>query len=122
MPNCRVCDVELVDGDNWYGKKKKRTYICKTCDVKETRKLRNDKKKRAVEYLGGKCMKCSGEFPAYVFDFHHRDPSEKEGSVGKLCSSSWENIVKELDKCDLLCANCHRIEHHGNDTGEINNE
>ena len=120
MPNCRVCDVELVDGDNWYGKEQRR--ICKSCDVANTRKLRNEKKIKAIEYLGGKCMKCGGEFQPCVFDFHHRNPAEKEHKIGTLCSRSWENIVKELDKCDLLCANCHRIEHHGNDNGEINDE
>ena len=112
MANCYTCNVVLVEGENWYGKKKKRTYICKSCDVANTKKLRNEKKIKAVEYLGGKCMKCGGEFPPYVFDFHHRDPSEKDRSIGTLCSSSWEKIKVELDKCDLLCANCHRIEHY----------
>ena len=114
MNTCRECGVELIDGDNWK-RRKKRTYLCKPCDVANTRRLRNEKKRKAVEYLGGKCMKCGGEFPPYVYDFHHRDPSEKDTSIGTLCSRTWLKVLKELQKCDLLCSNCHRIEHYGTD-------
>ena len=69
-------------------------------------------KVRAVEYMGGKCVDCSRQLdeenPAYLFDFHHLDPEEKECSWTKLRLRSWERIVKELDKCVCLCAICHR--------------
>ena len=66
-------------------------------------------KKRAIIYLGGKCRRCGGVFPDEVYDFHHRDASLKEFHISRK-SVRWATLVKELDKCDLLCANCHRIE------------
>ena len=66
-------------------------------------------KLRAIEYLGGHCTDCGNKFPPYVYDFHHLDPTIKEYSVTRLMGRKWEGIVPELDKCILLCANCHRI-------------
>jgi NAD-dependent dihydropyrimidine dehydrogenase PreA subunit len=66
-------------------------------------------KLRAIEYLGGHCTDCGNEFPAYIYDFHHLDPTTKEYSITQIMGRKWEGIVPELDKCVLLCANCHRI-------------
>lgn len=71
-------------------------------------------KKKAIEYLGGCCAHCKGTFPSAVYDFHHVNPSEKEGVLSKILWYSWTKIQIELDKCILLCANCHRIEHTKN--------
>jgi predicted HNH restriction endonuclease len=72
---------------------------------------RRNNKKLAIEYLGGKCMKCNGVFHPDVYDFHHKDSSEKDVCVGRLLSRKFERVTNELDKCILLCANCHRIIH-----------
>lgn len=69
-------------------------------------------KQKAIEYLGGKCAHCGNKFPPAAYDFHHTNPSEKEGSLSKILWYSWDRIQIELDKCILLCANCHRIEHN----------
>ena len=69
-------------------------------------------KRQAIEYCGGKCTHCGGIFPPAVYDFHHIDPNEKEVAISKIMSHSWESIKIELNKCILLCANCHRIEHN----------
>jgi hypothetical protein len=66
-------------------------------------------KLRAIEYLGGHCTDCKNEFPPYVYDFHHLDPNIKDNNIARLMGRKWEGIVHELDKCVLLCANCHRI-------------
>ena len=68
-------------------------------------------KEMAVEYLGGKCIKCGYNKCIWALDFHHRDPNEKEFAIGKYFSRSWNNLKRELNKCDLLCANCHRETH-----------
>ena len=80
------------------------------CPACKSRKQRNKKRRRAVEYLGGKC-KCGYHKSMAAFDFHHRDPRKKELTLAGHWEKSWETIKKELDKCDLLCSNCHRELH-----------
>lgn len=79
---------------------------------KQQRERTQNFKKRAIEYCGNVCAHCGGAFPPAVYDFHHVNPEEKEVLISKIMSHSWDNIRKELDKCILLCANCHRIEHN----------
>ena len=53
---------------------------------------------------------CKGMFPACCYDFHHRTPNEKDFEISqRLYILSFEELTAEADKCDLLCANCHRI-------------
>ena len=77
-------------------------------------------KLQAIEYLGGACQECLGVFHPAVFEFHHLNPEEKDRDPSKMFQLSWERIKAELDKCLLLCANCHRLKHHGwEGNGEI---
>lgn len=87
---------------------KHRGRICRTC-VSKIRRYIN--KKKSVDYLGGKCVRCGYDQHIAALEFHHPDPSIKELTVGKLLNTQWERIKEELDKCELLCSNCHRIEH-----------
>lgn len=84
-------------------------------DVKRSRKtcyLRRLKYKlRAVNLLGGKCSLCGYNKCHAALDFHHKNPLEKDGSIKDLIGHKWETIEKELMKCILLCANCHRELH-----------
>lgn len=68
-------------------------------------------KKKAIEYKGSECMECKGTFPYPAMHFHHRSDEIKDVTWTKLRLRSWDKIVFELDKCDLLCANCHAIKH-----------
>lgn len=74
------------------------------------------KKIKGCEYLGSQCMRCGFDHPS-ALQFHHRDPSQKLFNVTSKELSMprkypWDTmIVPELDKCDLLCANCHFLEH-----------
>jgi hypothetical protein len=83
--------------------------------AQQRKKQREDgkyKKLRAINHMGGKCYDCGGIFPSQVYDFHHLDPSVKEHNIGDIVRrKSFETIEKELTKCVLLCANCHRIRH-----------
>lgn len=65
----------------------------------------------AVVHKGGKCQICGYDKCIDALDFHHRDPNEKEFRIGKGNTMKWEKVLEELDKCDLLCANCHRELH-----------
>lgn len=84
---------------------------CKKCHSTYCCERWRKKKIWAVAYLGGKCLDCGYDKHWIAFDFHHRDPAEKEFDWHKLKLKSPENMKKELDKCDLLCAICHRIRH-----------
>lgn len=68
-------------------------------------------KLKAIAYKGGSCVSCGyNEHPA-ALQFHHKDPVQKDASWSKLRLRSWDKITYELDKCDLVCANCHFIIH-----------
>ena len=84
---------------------------CKSCHNAYTTERFRRRKKQAVEYLGARCADCRGTFPYFVYDFHHRDPAQKDMQFNSLRRRSWEVIQRELDKCVLLCANCHRMRH-----------
>lgn len=73
------------------------------------------RKLRVIEALGGKCVVCGFDHPA-ALQFHHRDPSAKSFEISAKVFSSgkkypWEVVLAEAQKCDLLCANCHFLEH-----------
>jgi hypothetical protein len=61
-----------------------------------------------VNSFGGRCVKCGYGKNYAALDFHHRDPTSKTNAVGLLLLGSFEKAKKEAEKCDLLCANCHR--------------
>jgi hypothetical protein len=69
---------------------------------------RNENMKRAIEYKGGKCVLCGYDRCHSALEFHHLDPDEKEFMIASIYTLSWNRIAKELDKCVLLCSNCHR--------------
>ncbi len=87
-----------------------RNLVCSTCKGKERRELHRQK---ATEYLGGKCKYCGYNRCIAALDFHHRDPLKKETEIGRIWQRSWNRIKEELDKCDLVCSNCHREIHAG---------
>jgi hypothetical protein len=68
-------------------------------------------KQQAVEYKGGRCVKCG--YCRYVgaLEFHHLDPSGKDVTISHLGHTTFRKITAELDKCILVCANCHREIH-----------
>jgi|SRR5208283_2345367 len=66
----------------------------------------------SVEYKGGKCVKCGYDKCVDALEFHHTDSSLKDFSISdKGYTRSWEKVKEELDKCILICANCHRELH-----------
>lgn len=82
--------------------------LCACCLVKVNR-IRT--KLAAVHYKGGKCAKCPAARNPRVMQFHHRDPSKKNFNITSAYNKSWSDIIAELDQCDLLCPECHALEH-----------
>lgn len=89
-------------------------YLIKRVKKQEKRKSnpqavidwRKRKKKELVEYKGGKCEKCGYDKSTRALQFHHLDPIEKDFTISRK-SYSIERLKKEVDKCILVCANCH---------------
>lgn len=82
--------------------------------------LRRKSKEIGVQRLGGKCLKC-GISKEYLLEFHHRNPEEKEDTLATIAKNyNFELYFSELEKCDLLCANCHREFHYLNTRYKIN--
>ena len=108
---CRLCNKEF----RHYGTQHRQTNRCGACNTK-IRRFRA--KAAAIKYLGEKCTKCGWHGNQAALQFHHKDPSKKDFIIGNVANKSWDSIKKELQKCILLCANCHMIEHSTKD-GEI---
>lgn len=68
-------------------------------------------KLKAIKYKGGSCIKCGYKDCYAALDFHHRNPQHKEFSWKIMRRRSWKAVIKELNKCDLLCCRCHREVH-----------
>ena len=89
-----------------HGKKKK---VSNTEAVESWRKR---KKKALVEYKGGKCQCCGYSRCIEALEFHHLDPNIKSFTIsGK--SKSFNSLKSEVDKCILVCSNCHKEIHAG---------
>lgn len=76
--------------------------------------IRRILKKKMVEERNGECFHCKIVSHPSVYDFHHINPSEKSFSFGDKASTiRWDLIKKEMEKCVMLCSNCHRLLHAG---------
>jgi hypothetical protein len=90
----------------------------KTNNYLKVKSHRQKIKEKAIEYKGGKCEKCGYDKCKWVFDFHHLIPNEKDFAISRYSTLAWDKVKKELDKCIMLCANCHRELHYN----EFNNK
>lgn len=79
-----------------------------------TQKRREKVKQMSIDYKGGKCHLCGYDKCSGALEFHHIDPKQKSFAISsKGNTRAWEVVKKELDKCVLVCANCHREIHAG---------
>ena len=102
---CQICER----GFKYARKKGHQKTICNSCAV---RKYQREKKSFAVSFYGGKCIVCGYCKCIDALEFHHRDESSKEEAPSEaIIKWSWERAKKELDKCDLVCSNCHKEIH-----------
>lgn len=121
IKKCKICEAEFETLPNGHSRQ-----YCFECSPstekgeKDNRKeeqvhhkttIRQAMKKQAVKLKGGKCERCGYDKCIAALDFHHLDPNEKEHKIGNGNTTSWEKYLKEVEKCILLCANCHREEH-----------
>ena len=89
-------------------------YRCKKCASEAVQRRRDKTKELLVEYKGGKCEICGYDRCIGALEFHHINPDEKEFGIGQNgYTRSIEKNKAEVDKCLLVCANCHREIHEG---------
>ena len=113
MSLCTTCNIEITP-ENTYkrsGRPGKLMSRCKSCFNSYCVDRWRKRKIKAIENMGNKCHDCENTFPFVVYDFHHLDPNEKEFDWSKMRLVSEEKLQRELEKCILLCSNCHRIRH-----------
>jgi hypothetical protein len=83
---------------------------CKQCNKDLVIERKKELKRKCVEYKGGVCESCGYNKCMAALEFHHK--YNKEFGISTIRITSWdknkEKLIKELDKCMLLCANCHR--------------
>lgn len=133
MKSCSKCKVEKEIEAYFFRNKKtgKRHAQCKSC-YNEVRKYKEHYEKYKDEYKDRAnkriktlieenrinmltllkqhtCMDC-GEDNIITFEFDHRDRNEKKYGIATMLKHfKWEQILEEIKKCDIVCANCHRI-------------
>ena len=91
----------------WKDKRNRKEYFNKRRE--RYRKLIQEYKERI-----GKCEYCNWDEHVEILQFHHRNKEKKKMkiSVGSIGNYKWETILRELEKCDLICPNCHLWLHY----------
>lgn len=111
MEEVRYCKKH---GDSLHVLESPNRWRCKKCRVESVQKRRDKIKEISVQYKGNKCCICGYNKYIGALEFHHLDPSLKDFSISaKGYTRSFENVRKELDKCILVCSNCHKEIHAG---------
>lgn len=81
---------------------------------KDVVNFRKRVKEALVQGFGNKCLICEKEYPNYIYEFHHIDPSTKKYNLSHPTTRAKSAYPEEAKKCCMVCANCHReIEHSG---------
>ena len=87
--------------------KDRRAYL-----IAAVQKRRKKVRKLAIEYKGGRCQICGYHRCHEALEFHHLEPDQKDFSISENgYARSWAKVRTEIDKCLLVCANCHRELH-----------
>jgi hypothetical protein len=102
---CGACG-KRYDYRRSFGRSSKR---CPTCFVRERRQRI---KRECIAIKGGRCLLCGYARSEAALDFHHLDPSEKEFAISGSLRAR-KRVLAEIDKCVLLCKNCHAEIHAG---------
>ena len=87
---------------------------CKECHCTYVKEKYQERKGKVNEFKSQEgCQKC-GDKRSYVLDYHHIDPQTKEATIARITSNNnkMNDIQKEIEKCVILCANCHREYHY----------
>ena len=92
------------------------TSYCKKCNNKDKHSLLKRRKIEIIQKFGNKCSICGYNKNIAALEFHHIDPNEKEFHFGNAKTTNLDKLLLEMDKCILVCANCHREIHYPNES------
>jgi hypothetical protein len=98
-----------------FPKRERRRTECRNCRNQYNIKCGREKKQKARDLLGGKCLACGFCKYQVSLDIHHLDPTTKDPNFQTMRGWTWTKIMAELKKCILLCRNCHAAVHVGVD-------
>ncbi len=109
MRRCKNCGTEKEDNEFFIRKRDDKPYgWCKLCVTIYSKERYIKYKQEAVSYLGGKCRLCGYDRYIGSLEFHHIDPTKKHIDYHKMRNWSFSRKKEELDKCVLVCSNCHK--------------
>lgn len=109
---CTDCKTLKPLGDFYLNSTGRLHTYCKVCITKKTVCRQRVFKTKCVEYKGGKCEKCGYCKNNSALEFHHTDPTSKDFNIANARHTTFgEKVKAELDKCLLVCSNCHREIH-----------
>lgn len=111
-----ICNRHGISAHRKTGVKQPR-WKCSACDYDYSRRYLQALKSKAREYAGGCCQLCGYDKCGRALHFHHIDPTTKLFDVmgcksGRKVVRSWEVVKNEIDKCILVCMNCHMEAHN----------
>ena len=117
MKKCAICGEIKDDSEFFVRHKNKDGSVnlrseCKSCHSNEE-KNRYYQKQAFIDSKKVPCAKC-GESRIRCLSFHHKNPNEKDFTIGQLRKSSLNVIEREINKCECLCLNCHHEFHYLN--------
>jgi hypothetical protein len=117
--HCAKCKLEYPATLEYFyrrkGKNRSETALlcyCKFCFNEIQKHKHNELKQKLLDYKGNKCIICGYNKCNAAMDFHHINPTEKEIKIGQT-RKTFEVLRKELDKCVIMCRNCHAETHQG---------
>jgi hypothetical protein len=118
--DCKTCG-KILEGKRilFCSTKCKRFFHCREPISKQNNYAKQNQRGRErklnlIKMKGGCCELCGYSKNSAALQFHHEDPTKKKHGldIRNLSNSSWESCVSEVEKCKLLCANCHLETHN----------
>ena len=115
MKTCSSCK-KIKDIKDFYKRKNRKsgyTSECKGCFKSRMGNRHQIHKDILVKEAGGQCIRCGYDACTRILVFHHLDPSTKSFGISEKLSANLSILKAEVDKCVLLCPNCHGEKHLG---------
>ena len=102
--SCKLC---------WAAQQRKRHENTYSERYREKKRLKRERNKQIIAEAKMDGCSCCPEKEPVCLDFHHLNPDEKDQSISHMLEYSVDLLKKEIDKCILVCSNCHRKIHAG---------